>query len=53
MAVPARVDDDNDDDGVRDFGRFFRERRDMGSFVDMGLYRFLKDLFDLGLGLKR
>lgn len=27
MAVPARVDDD-DDDGARDFRRFLRERRD-------------------------
>ena len=33
MAVSARVDDD----GVKDFRRFFRERREMDSFVEMGL----------------
>jgi len=45
MAVPARVDD-----GVRDFGRFLRERREMGNFVEMGLLEEREGLLrDLGV----
>lgn len=50
MAVPARDDDDDDDDDVRDLGRFLRERREMGSFVEMGLLEEREGLLrDLGV----